>query len=193
MGMCTCNAKFLLSKMLLFFLFIGDKTIFDNVKAFNLTKKCTLLCNSANGHLEKICNEIHSGDITLAWLSLLEKYRHQIEDLMKIGMPDSKYDQLQKKLEQRLDEQTHFDNRLNLLKQLCQNIDIEIEGNITSEGGMCNNYYLLQGWISCVLKLNLVINQALSILFVFVLIRLLHSYPFNLLYLLMTSLLFMKS
>lgn len=94
-----------------------------------LSDKCIMLCTRAKSQLENICSLIETGDITLAQLSLLKENGENVDDLLKIA---PKYEgELKRLLDQRFLEKDHFTNRLNLLKQLCLHINVEIEGIYT--------------------------------------------------------------
>ncbi len=88
-----------------------------------------MLCTSAKSQLENLCYLIETGNITLAQLAKLEEYSEHVNKLLKIAVSEGELKILQRQLDQRFLEQKHFTKRLNLLKQLCLNINVEIEGN----------------------------------------------------------------
>ncbi len=99
-----------------------------DLSAFNLSEKCIMLCTSAKSVLENMCTLIRTGNITLADLSQMKEKIDHVNKLLceAVSLDDLKV--LQQLLEQRFLEQRRFTERLDNLKQICQNINIRIKG-----------------------------------------------------------------
>lgn len=91
-------------------------------------EKCLILCTSAASVLENVCTLIKTGDIKLSELSLMKERKEHLKKLLVEAVPSDNFRALEQCLEQRFCEQRNFSERLTYLKQLCQSINIEVQG-----------------------------------------------------------------
>ena len=95
---------------------------------FESFDKCLMLCTSAASVLENMCETIQTGVINLTELSLMKEREEHLKKLLVEAVPSDQFQRLEQLLDQRFLEQRLFSERLKYLKQLCQSINIEVQG-----------------------------------------------------------------
>ena len=109
-------------------MFSGNQAIVSHISEFNLSEKCITLCISAKSILENICVQIANGNITLLELSQMEENYEHLMKLLVETVSDAEVKTLQQLLAQRFLEQRCFTERLNDIRQLCQNVNVNVDG-----------------------------------------------------------------
>lgn len=97
-----------------------------------LSQRCEDLCCTAKRILAEVIAKVESGVITLRELEQMKKRREHISKLLfeSVLRRDGGKGSFKLLLEQRFKEYDEFKNRVCLLRQLCQNVKVQVKGII---------------------------------------------------------------
>ena len=95
---------------------------------FKFSDKFVTLCACAKTALDQMYTLIVNGDITLIELSRLKENEDQVYLLMKAISTDEEMVTFRSKLKQRYHEQNLFNERLNNLRYICEEVTVTVEG-----------------------------------------------------------------
>ena len=100
-----------------------------------ISLKCIELFAKAKTMLDHVCARVKSGNITLQELLIMKDEKDNVYKLLVANKEEVKC--VKDALEQRFRECSAFYKRIEHLGQLCQNVNVPVEGIIFIEGCMC--------------------------------------------------------
>lgn len=104
--------------------FVGSQ-VGKKGKECNLSDNCSVLCTCAETTLEKLCDKIKSGKITL---DELRRVKNKRDCFYELCIANNSPDNMKLILQQKFDEYDEFYRQLDYIGQICDKVTINVKG-----------------------------------------------------------------